>query len=532
MTDDYVYGLKQVSSGQTAGGFVGRTSHAYLAEVTLDGALLKVVTALLNNVLDKLLHIDELEGTNLIHINLGIIELDALYDGGLISLTLLGLPITAALVDGEDALRVTIGDSEIELGYNKATGEIDNSKLDGLKINLIKANRSKADGCTVTGIPNGYDVYGGGAGNGENERGTGESGFAGGFVGYNDSGLLENNTMLYADVIRGTAEKTGPFSGTSSNESVYPSLNGVDEVEENGNTYRIYRQVDNSYTQIISGGKVKNSEYASSDPQTGKWDVYTIKHMTDDGVKYFTELDKAVLHSTDSQKKDQNLDAYMENGGKAVLMLDTPTEPTKPSDTPEPPEQQDPCEDTIRLNIRKVWKDGESEDRPTSVTLTIHGVLEGLPDDVTDKHEITQQVTLTEADHALENNNNIWQTVVENLPVYETIEGTRYYYKYTVTEAKPLGDYKDPEIEYSQNGYTVTVTNALPWHGLLPDSGGMGTRLIYLAGILLVMGAALSYIRSRCRMAEAVAGNGRSGSPGGRRRVRRRQRIHDRHSRR
>ena len=48
--------------------------------------------------------------------------------------------------------------------------------------------------------------------------------------------------MLYADVIRGTAERTGPFSGTSSNESVYPSLGGVDEVEENGNTYRIYRR--------------------------------------------------------------------------------------------------------------------------------------------------------------------------------------------------------------------------------------------------------------------------------------------------
>lgn len=533
MTDDHVYGLKQVSSGQTAGGFVGRTSHAYLAEVTLDGALLKVVTDLLNIVLDKLLHIDELEDTNLIHINLGIIELDALYEGDLISLTLLGLPITAALVDGKDALRVTIGDSEIELGYNKATGEIDNSKLDGLKINLIKANRSKAEGCTATGIPNGYDVYGGGAGNGEDETGTGDSGFAGGFVGYNDSGLLENNTMLYADVIRGTAEKTGPFSGTSSNESVYPSLDGVGEVEENGNTYRIYRQVDNSYTQIISGGKVKNSEYAPSDPQTGKWDVYTIGHMTDDGVKYFTELDKAVLHSTDSQKTDKNLDAYMENGGKAVLMLDTPTEPTKPSDTPEPPEQQDPCEDTIRLNIRKVWKDGESEDRPKSVTLTIHGVLEGLPDDVTDRHEITQQVTLTEAQHALEDNNNIWQTVVEKLPVYyETAEGTRYYYKYTVTEAKPSEDYKDPEIEYSQNGYTVTITNSLPWHELLPDAGGMGTRLLYLAGVLLVLAAALSYFRSRSRMAEAAAGNGRPGSPGGRRRVRRRQRIHDRHSRR
>ena len=32
------------------------------------------------------------------------------------------------------------------------------------KVNLIKANRSKADGCSVVGVPDGYDVYGGGAG--------------------------------------------------------------------------------------------------------------------------------------------------------------------------------------------------------------------------------------------------------------------------------------------------------------------------------------------------------------------------------
>ena len=91
MTDDHVYGLKQVSSGQTAGGFVGRTSHAYLAEVTVKGALVQLLTQVLNQVLDNILGLDHVQEIKLIHIDLGIIELDALYDGELVSLTLLGL---------------------------------------------------------------------------------------------------------------------------------------------------------------------------------------------------------------------------------------------------------------------------------------------------------------------------------------------------------------------------------------------------------------------------------------------------------
>ena len=514
MTNDKVYNLKQVSSGETAGGFVGKTSHAYLAEITVNGALLELLTDVLNVILKELLYADNLQEGGLIHINLGIIELDALYDGDLVSLTLLGLPITAALVDGENVLRITIGDSKIELGYDKETGEIDNTELDGLTVNLIKANRSKADGCLVSGIAAGYDVYGGGAGNEAN--GSGENGYAGGFAGYNDSGLLENNTMLYADVIRGAKDKTGPFSGQSSNESVYEPADGVDEVEQTGNTYRIYREADVSYTQIKSGADVKNSDYANESTDTHNWNVYTVSHMTDSGVKYFTELKDAVLHSTEAGKTDEPLNAYMEDGAKAVLMLDTPTETTGPSDTPEPPEQQDPCEDTIRLTVEKVWKDGEAQDRPQSVTLTVWQEKVGIEGS---KQQYGDPITLT-AEDALKDNDNIWRKILSDLPVYENGKnGEKIYYKYTVTETVPEG-YK-AEIIYSDDGYTVTITNSLPWHGILPDAGGMGTRMLYLAGAILAVMALWSYVRSRTRTAKAAAGSGTS--------RRRRQRIHDRH---
>ncbi|MDQ9760827.1 hypothetical protein RFZ45_18455, partial [Acinetobacter baumannii] len=64
-------------------------------------------------------------------------------------------------------------------------GTIDEANLKNeINISLIKANRTRLDSCSVTGIPEGYDVYGGGAGN--NTNGTGKYGIAGGFVGWNN----------------------------------------------------------------------------------------------------------------------------------------------------------------------------------------------------------------------------------------------------------------------------------------------------------------------------------------------------------
>ena len=89
------------------------------------------------------------------------------------------------------------------------------------------------------GISTGYDVYAGGAGN--DADGSANDGRSGGFVGYNDEGLLKNNNMYYCDVVRGTPKMVGPFSGKSDLNSVY-EFNTKAGVEGENNNYRIYRK--------------------------------------------------------------------------------------------------------------------------------------------------------------------------------------------------------------------------------------------------------------------------------------------------
>ena len=113
----------------------------------------------------KALWLDELQKGQVIKIDLGIIEIDALYDGKLVSLNLLGLDIKVGLAEDKSLATIYIGDSKIEINCSES-GTIDEESLKNeINISLIKANRTKIDKCTVTGIADGYDVYGGGAGN-------------------------------------------------------------------------------------------------------------------------------------------------------------------------------------------------------------------------------------------------------------------------------------------------------------------------------------------------------------------------------
>ena len=108
--------------------------------------------------------VDGLENGQVIKIDLGIIEVNALWDGKLLSVNLLGIPIKASLVEGSTQLKVTIGDSEITLGIDPDDPTIDKDELENkLQVNLIKANRTRIVDSTVTGIDIGYDVFGGGA---------------------------------------------------------------------------------------------------------------------------------------------------------------------------------------------------------------------------------------------------------------------------------------------------------------------------------------------------------------------------------
>lgn len=467
-------GLKQVASGGTAGGFAGRTSFAYLADLKLDSGPVNVIFMLVNQLI-KALYLDKLQESNLLKIDLGIIKVEALYKGNLLHVNLLGLDISVGLskksTDNSqqtDLAIITIGDSSIKLPCDENGLLNDNDAKSNISVSLIKANRTKITDSNVYGVSYGYDVYAGGANN--NTDGTATDGRSGGFVGFNDEGLLKNNNMYYCDVVRGTKDLVGPFSGKSKLDSVY-DFNKLEKVEGEGNNYRIYRKLDKSLTQIKNNNKVLNSSYEKNNG----WDIYTIKHM--DIVKAFNNLENAVL-SNGSETAD--LKAY-ESPAKAVLMADTKTTlNTGESETPEPSESQDPCDKLVKLTINKVWKDFDNFDnkRPDSITVTISRTWK----DATGKEQ-TQTVPNYESYRITGSiNKSTWQEVIKGLPAYKTeSDGTVRYYKYSVTEAEING--YTTTIKTSDDGFTFTITNK--HFPCLPNTGGFGNYLFYTIAILL-----------------------------------------------
>lgn len=469
-------GLKQVASGGTAGGFAGRTSFAYLADLKLDSGPVNVIFKLVNELI-KALYLDKVQDSDFLKINLGIIKVEALYKGKLLHVNLLGLDISVGLskksTDNSqqtDLAIITIGDSSIKLPCNENGLLNDNDAKSNISVSLIKANRTKITDSKVYGVSYGYDVYAGGATN--NNDGTSNDGRSGGFVGFNDEGLLKNNNMYYCDVVRGTSNLVGPFSGKSELDSVYPS-NTVDKVEGEGNNYRIYRKLDKSLKEIKNNNQILNSDYEKKDG----WDIYTIQHMIK--VKSFDNLKNAVL-SNGSEKAD--LKAY-ESPAKAVLMADTKTTlNTGESDTPEPSESQDPCDELVKLTINKVWKDFNNFDnkRPYSITVTISRTWKD--DNRVEHKEVVpkyENYTITGSI-----NKSTWQEVIKDLPAYKTeSNGTVRYYKYSITEAEING--YTTTINTSNDGFTFTITNK--HFPCLPNTGGFGNYLYYTIAILLFL---------------------------------------------
>lgn len=472
-------GLKQVASGGTAGGFAGRTSFAYLADLKLDSGAVNVIFSVVNQLV-KALYLDKLQNTDLLKINLGIIKVDALYDGKLLHVNLLGLDISVGLSkkstdNGQqtDFAIITIGDSSIKLPCDENGLSNDNDAKSNISVSLIKANRTRITDSNVYGVSHGYDVYAGEAGN--DNDGNAKDGRSGGFVGFNDEGLLKNNNMYYCDVVRGTKNLVGPFSGKSGLYTVY-DFNSLKKVEGEKNNYRIYRKLDQSLDEIKKNNSILNSSHEKDD--ASGWDIYTIGHMNP--VKTFETLKNAVLASkSDSVKADLN--AY-ESPAKAVLMSDTKTTlNTGDSDTPEPSESQDPCDENIKLTINKVWKDLNNFDnsRPNSITVTISRTWKDKAG-----NELTEPVPGYES-YKIEGSSDKskWQEVIKELPAYKTVGDDIYYYTYSITEAKVDG--YTTTIDKSQDGFTFTITNR-HFPGL-PDTGGYGSYLIYLIAVLLFL---------------------------------------------
>ena len=474
-------GLKQVASGGTAGGFAGRTSFAYLADLKLDSGAVNVIFSVVNQLV-KALYLDKIQDSDLLKINLGIIKVDALYDGKLLHVNLLGLDISVGLskksTDNDqktDLAIITIGDSSIKLPCDENGLLNDNDAKSNISVSLIKSNRTKITDSNVYGVSQGYDVYAGGAGNNNDGDTTKDNGRSGGFVGFNDEGLLKNNNMYYCDVVRGTKNLVGPFSGKSELDSQY-QFNTLDTVEGENNNYRIYRKLDQTLDEIKKNNSILNSSHEKDD--TSGWDIYTIGHMNK--VKTFETLKNAVLASqSDSVKADLN--AY-ESPAKAVLMSDTKTTlNTGDSDTPEPSESQDPCDENIKLTINKVWKDLNNFDhsRPNSITVTISRTWKDKAGKETT--EIVPDYESYKIEGSIDKSK--WQEVIKELPANKTDGDEIYYYTYSITEAKVDG--YTTTIDKSQDGFTFTITNR-HFPGL-PDTGGYGSYLIYLIAALLFL---------------------------------------------
>lgn len=474
-------GLKQVASGGTAGGFAGRTSFAYLADLKVDSGAVNVILTVVNELI-KALYLDKLQNSNLLKIDLGIIKVDALYDGKLLHVNLLGLDISVGLSkkskdnqQSTDLAIITIGDSSISLPCDENGLLKDTDAKSNISVNLIKANRTKITDSNVYGVSYGYDVYAGGAGN-DKDGSADAAGQSGGFVGFNDEGLLKNNNMYYCDVVRGTKDLVGPFSGKSKLDSVYGAVT-QEKVEGENNDYRIYRKLDVALNQIKKGSYKLNLSY-KKDTSSG-WDIYTLGHMN--SIKSYKTLQNAKL-TDDTLSTTADLKAY-ESPAEAVLMADTKTTlNTGESDTPEPSESQDPCDELIKLTINKVWKDLNNLDkkRPNNITVTISRTWT----DAAEK-EHTEPVPEYE-DYIISGSSDksTWQEVIKGLPAYMTDENkTIHYYTYSVTETKIDG--YTTTIKKSDDGFTFTITNE-HFPGL-PDTGGQGRNFIYLIAILLFL---------------------------------------------
>lgn len=486
--------LKLVESGGTAGGFAGRTSFAYLADVKLDSTVVDALFVVLDQLV-RALYLDKIQDSDLLHINLGIVKVDALYEGNLLHVNLLGLDISVGLskmsADNDqqtDFAIIKIGDSSIKLPCDK-NGIItkDNDVKSNISVNLIKANRTKIADSNVYGISAGYDVYAGGAGN--EADGTATDGRSGGFVGYNDEGLLKNNNMYYCDVVRGTSKLVGPFSGKSDLDSAY-DFNKKAGVEGENNNYRIYRKPAITFDEIKKNSKLLTDTFS----QENGWSIFSVKHVVQ--VDEYNTLQNAVMATKDSSET-ADLNAYVSDA-KAVLMSDTKTTVnTGDSTSPEPSDAQDPCDEFVNLTINKVWKDFRNMDniRPDTITVTIS---RSWTDTEGTKH--------TEVVPGYENyeikgdiSKSTWQKVVETLPAYIKDDAEKpHYYEYSVTETEIKG--YTTTIETSKDGFTFTIINR--HFALLPDTGGEGIMMFIIAGGLLL--AFLLYTGRRRKRKQAM----------------------------
>lgn len=536
--------LKLVNSGEIAGGFAGEALRAHLVEAEVSSPLLDLVLLIVNALL-KVLYVPGLENLGLI--NLGdwfgigkIFDLKVLADGDAVYVNLFGLKIGVSLSKASaenqqetDVAIITLGDSTIKLPCTEAgITDAENAKSN-LTVELIKGNRARVGGCSVTGVVSGYDVFGGGASQHADGVADRATGYAGGFSGLNDEGVLYHNDMYYADVVRGTAEKVDPFANTKL-KSAWDFNNMEDIVgpddANNYNVYRVYRKHVAGATAavtkgnaLITGGTLDAGE-GTANTGLDRYDVEFF-HI----VNCFDQDMANSDASGDEGKKRTGVKGAQRTGeggfkealgvyaspSKAVLMLDTAQTGNGGALTPESDEGQDPCEACVDVTIQKVWNDaGDKEGlRPDAIRVQLVGsytndagervvpselIVQDGNGTTTEKIVNPQQVDLTEADNA-SGWTETWRKVVAGLPVaFADENGAIRYYTYEATEVQVLVDGAWKSLE--EAGYTVTyrvdgtdrvieITNThLP---MLPETGGSGLWMLILLALVLLGGGAL-----------------------------------------
>lgn len=222
--------------------------------------------------------------------------------------------------------------------------------------------------------------------------------------------------------------------------------------------------------EIKVGSSVLNSQFTSDDT----WNTYTMEHIQK--VKGLDTLKNAEMESNSATTAAVPLNAYI-SPAKAVLMDDVnTTSNTGSTDTPEPPEIQDPCDELVKITINKVWKDVRNQDkiRPDNITVTLH---RSWTEDGIEKSEVVAGYL----DYPISGlpTDNSWQAFIQDLPAY-TLDANKEpcYYTYSVTETE-IKDYTT-KITASGDHYTFTITNS--HFSVLPDTGGVGIIIFLLAG--------------------------------------------------
>ena len=549
--------LKKVSSGEVAGGFVGETNRAYLVDAQVSSVLLDVLLKVVDTIV-RALYLGKAQDLGVIDIGgwfpaiKKVIDVKVLAEGQTVYVNLFGLKVGVALdrrsetdPTQTDVAIVTIGDSKVELPCTKDGISADETAKSNLTVQLIKGNRTRVEGSQVSGIRMGYDVFGGSASQEADGTENLATGYAGGFAGLNDEGVLAGNAMTYADTIRGTSGLVDPFAYTTL-KSVW-DFNAMADIlgEKDGayNTYRIYREANATLATAMSSNSSKGTgtSYAfasrEADAQTGL-DAFTVSLFepvdasgavslnaydgtvptsgaAGDAAATWLGIRGAVRQSADGTQS-QALDAYV-SPAKAVLMRDTPVTDSTGSLTPEPGEGQDPCDTYADLTLVKVWNDQDDKAglRPDSVTFTVTAtyrdangttvtpqtivrMADGTPVEV----ENPIKVTLTKADAATWS--DTWRQVVAGLPVaFDDGSGTPRYYSYTVGEPQLPEGYTSAQVSTADD-FTTTVTNTR--RQLLPDTGGMGTFLLGIVAAALVALGTCWEVGRRRRASVAAAG--------------------------